>query len=201
MVSPKGLVVFDMDGTLLPGQTASQNIGKETGTIDEVHRLEAAYREGDYTPTQFATELHEMWSSYPGCYKKAFENSVLLRNIGPAVETLHSRGYTTCLITMSPLAYAINFSEFEFVFGSLPPHTIINPEDKPVIANRLADSMNLTADRIIAVGDSTSDIPLFKGATYSLAVNGDHAIQSLATHRYTGECLEQAVHELSSVLN
>lgn len=200
MVSAKGLVVFDMDGTLIPGQTASQNIGNETNTLSKVHRLEAAYRQGICTPAQFATELHETWSEYPGCYRKAFENSVLLKGITPAVETLHSLGYATCLITMSPLAYAINFAEFEFVFGSQPPHSIISPDDKPLIAKQLANSMNISNKSLIAVGDSSSDIPLFKMASYSLAVNGDSDIEALASHSYRGGCLEQAITKLSSVL-
>ena len=198
--TPRGLIVFDMDGTLIPEETASQSIGKETGTLERVLSLEASYRANECSPNQFAQELHSLWAKHPGCYRRAYKNTVQLNDIPEAIASIHEHGFATCLITMSPLAFAINFSDFEFVYGSLPPHTIIGPEDKPIIAQNLAESLKVPSEDIFAVGDSESDIPLFNKTTYSLTVNATKEIESLATHTYTGNSLSQAVNAFLEIL-
>lgn len=46
--------------------------------------------------------------------------------------------------------------------------------------------------RVLAYGDSQSDVPLFKRVSVSVAVHADSFVRSLATVHYTGDDLHVA---------
>ena len=56
-----GLHVFDMDGTLLRGTTASLQIARHLGCMEELAGLEARFAAGQIDTRGFATAIHGLW--------------------------------------------------------------------------------------------------------------------------------------------
>jgi phosphoserine phosphatase len=55
------LLIFDMDGTLLVQTTASLEIAKATGTLDQLHALENSFADGQIDAFRFAQEITALW--------------------------------------------------------------------------------------------------------------------------------------------
>ena len=56
------LFVFDMDGTLLPGTTASVALAATLGAGEQLHALEARFAAGDLDTRGFAAEVHDLFA-------------------------------------------------------------------------------------------------------------------------------------------
>lgn len=204
------LFVFDMDGTLLPGTTASIEIANITGTTKKLNQLEAQFSAGDLNTKTFAREINELWGVLdPGVIRKAFETSSKLKNIDTVLSILSTRGDHSCLITMSPHFFAELFYEYGFghVYSSRFPcsnddefdvEKILSPEDKLSITKRLCQTLNVDIADVVALGDSMSDYPLFRHIVHTVSVNGTPELQELARYRYAGDDLLElfSVHDL-----
>jgi phosphoserine phosphatase len=190
----KWLVVFDMDGTLLPGTTSAREISRIAGALAEISELEQRYSLNEVDSMAFSVEALRLWGSEgEGVFRRAWDAAPKLRNIDQTLDTLHRNGAVTCLITMAHRAFAECFSSFQHIYSSDYGQRIINPEDKPRIASMLASEFNVPPERIAAFGDSHSDIPLFRTVTHSVAINGSDDVVSLARHCYIGtDCSEAA---------
>ena len=55
------LFVFDMDGTLLPGSSASLEIARALGALDDLHALEARFSVGGLDTRGFAAAVHDLF--------------------------------------------------------------------------------------------------------------------------------------------
>lgn len=55
------LHVFDMDGTLLKGTTASLQIAQLVGSTPELAELEAGFAAGEIDTRGFSATVHEQW--------------------------------------------------------------------------------------------------------------------------------------------
>lgn len=192
--APIGLAVFDMDGTLLPGTTACQQIARAAGDPELIDRLERDYRAGLIDSTRFAVLALESWARAGGdLYRRAFDACPKIGGVTETLAALRARSVTTCLITMAPREFAECFTGFDHVFASTYPTDILNPEDKPVVVRDLQHRLGLDAARTIAFGDSDSDVPLFETLTRTVAVNATSNLVSLAAHRYDGDDLRAAL--------
>jgi phosphoserine phosphatase len=178
--------VFDMDGTLLHGTSASLLLAEALGEVDALHALEARFADGDATAVDFARALHAMWGVVPPeVVAEAFAAAPLLANVREVLADIHARDERACLITMSPDYFAERFLDFGFdaVYASgfpreagtpLDDARILNPELKPVLAGRFCAEHGLQLDQAIAYGDSMSDVALFDAVAIRIAVNADH---------------------------
>src|SRR4051812_39144302 len=61
------LFVFDMDGTLLPGTTASVALAATLGAGDRLHDLDARFAAGDLDTRGFAAEVHDLFAPLTPC--------------------------------------------------------------------------------------------------------------------------------------
>jgi phosphoserine phosphatase len=194
LAEPIELAVFDMDGTLLPGTTACQQIARAAGDPDLIDRLERDYRAGLIDSTRFAELALESWArAGADLYRRAFDACPKIGGVAETLAALRARSVTTCLITMAPREFAECFTGFDHVFASTYPTDILNPEDKPVVVRDLQQRLGLDAARTIAFGDSDSDVPLFETLTRTVAVNATPNLVALAAHRYDGDDLRAAL--------
>jgi phosphoserine phosphatase len=69
------------------------------------------------------------------------------------------------------------------------PLLVVTPDSKVPIAMELMKHHGVTSDDCVAYGDSSSDIPLFKLLTRTVAVNGVPALQKIAAASYEGNDL------------
>ncbi len=197
----KRLFIFDMDGTLLPNTTAMIQIAEITGHGKELAILEKEYLDKEIDNHQFAKKLYDLWKDLSiETIREAFNKTPKLKNIEKGLRKIKKGGGIPCLITAAPEFFANHFldSGFEFIFASKPfnlterrhtPESVLHAKDKPVLAARLCERLNLDFRESAAFGDSHSDIPLFKALTHTVSVNGDAHIMPFAKHHYNGQDL------------
>ena len=178
--------VFDMDGTLLHGTSATVLLAAAHGQADAVDVLEERFAAGAVTTIDMARALHEMWGVVaPEIVRQAFTGAPVLTNIREVLADIRARDERACLITMSPDYFAEQFLDFGFdaVFASRFPRAvdvpldesaILHPKDKPRLAERFCAEHGLALGDAIAYGDSMSDVFLFDEVGIRVSVNGDH---------------------------
>jgi phosphoserine phosphatase len=189
-----GLAVFDMDGTLLPGTTACQQIALAAGDPETVACLEFEYKRGLIDSTTFAKRAIESWAVASGnVYRRAFDACPKIGGIDRTLRSLRARSFTTCLITMGPKEFAECFEAFDHVYGSKFPAHIIDPAEKPIIVRKLQRELGVDDARTIAFGDSDSDIPLFSALRRTVAINATPNLAAIAAHAYNGGDLWEAL--------
>lgn len=193
--------VFDMDGTLLRGTTASLLMAGVLGAREQLRALETRFAAGGQTNADFARTLHATWGPVPAASAaEAFAAAPLLRNIDAVVGDIHERGERACLITMSPDYFAEHFLQFGFdaVYSSRFPRDAATPldaaailtfEDKPRLARAFCVEHGLRVEEAVAYGDSMSDVPLFDVVGYRISINGDHHLQDLCDVAVRGDDL------------
>jgi phosphoserine phosphatase len=195
------LHVFDMDGTLLRGSSASLQIARATGTAPQVAGLEAAFVAGQIDTVGFAQGVHRLWRGLTvEVVTRVYADSPWLTGIREVCADIRRRGERSAVITLSPDFFArllldegvdevvaSRFPEVPFV-TPVDPAGILTPVDKVRIVEELCVRHGVFA--CVAYGDSLSDVPLFAhlGRT-TVAVNADAHLVSVAGAAYVGEDL------------
>lgn len=199
------LHVFDMDGTLLEGTTASLQIARHLGSTEELVELETRFAAGEIGTRGFAAAVHELWRNLtPSAVTEVFAASPWLSGIREVCTDIRERGGRCVVVTMSPDFFARHLLELGFdavvasQFPALPflepldPAKILTPRDKVRIVEEMCERYDLVLSQCVAYGDSMSDAPLFRRLTKTVAVNADHHLADLATVSYRGNDLAEA---------
>lgn len=199
------LHVFDMDGTLLQGTTASLQIARHLGSAEELVELEARFAAGQIDTRGFAAAIHELWRELtPSAVADAFAASPWLTGISEVCSDIRARGERSMVITMSPDFFAQRLLELGFDdvvasrFPALPflepldPANILTPRDKVRVVDEMCERYDVSRSQCVGYGDSMSDAPLFRQLTKTVAVNADHHLTDLATLSYCGDDLAGA---------
>lgn len=199
------LHVFDMDGTLLRGTTASHEISRHLGCEAALAELERAWAGGAITEPQFAQGVHELWSELTvEVVAEVVLRSPWIDGVAEVCADIAARGETSMLITMSPDFFArhierlgvvhVRASRFPAVpfLEALDPAGILQPADKVRLAEELRMELGLPRERVVAYGDSVSDVPLFDVLEHTVAVNADEHLEGRATATYRGDDLRGA---------
>ncbi|GAA3737325.1 phosphoserine phosphatase [Spinactinospora alkalitolerans] len=199
------LHVFDMDGTLLNGSTASLEVAGVRGTVAELTELEQRFAGGVIDTRGFAREIHSLWRELTAAQvEEAFRASPFLTGVADVCADIRRRGERSLVITMSPDFYARHLLEFgfdEIVASRFPPppfaepvvpENILTPADKVRIVDEVRGREGIGPERCVAYGDSMSDAPLFRHLERTVAVNADHHLAGIARAEYRGPDLPGA---------
>ncbi|MFF3563876.1 HAD family hydrolase [Streptomyces sp. NPDC002574] len=201
------LHIFDMDGTLMHGSSASVELARELGLVAEFRELETALAGGLLDPPGYAERAWGMYGLLTDAHlTAAFEGAPWLTGIREVWADIASRGEHCAVISLSPdffvrrlLAWGVHevrasaFPEVPFAPDALlDPSGILLPESKVTAADELCARYGVTRRECVAYGDSMSDTALFAAVPVSVAVNGDHHVSGLATHAYAGRDLREA---------
>lgn len=184
-----------MDGTLLPNTTACQVIAATANKSLIVLDLEQKYADGLIDSINFAEVALASWvDAGSNVYRMAFERAEKIKGIKRSLDALKQINAATCLVSMAPLAFAQNFTEFDYVFASdFDRGQILNPQDKPLIVEQLRKELGVAPEQVAAFGDSSSDVPLFRVISRTVAVNASAELESLSQHCYRGDNLFEAL--------
>lgn len=196
------LHVFDMDGTLLRGTTASMEIARRLGCLPDLLRLEADFAAGAVDTRGFAAEVCRLWQELtPELAADVFARAPWINGLTRVLADIRRRGERSIVVTMSPDFFAdrLRTSGVDEVVASrfppLPlrtapdPAGILTPVDKIAAVDRVRTALGLDRGSCVAYGDSGSDVPLFRELSHTVAVNADAALRALARHRYDGDDL------------
>ncbi|MDI1449753.1 HAD-IB family phosphatase [Polyangium sp. 6x1] len=199
------LHVFDMDGTLLRGTTASMEIARKMGCLPELTRLESLFGCGAMTTRDFASSICRMWGTLTlSIVDEVFRGAPWIHGLPEVMRDIRARGERSLVVTMSPDFFAERLRSFgadEVVasrFPSLPfqeapdPAGILCPADKVTAVDRALSRHGLRREQCIAYGDSHSDAPLFDVLPHTVAINADAYLRARARLQYEGSDLREA---------
>lgn len=207
------LHVFDLDGTLLRGTTASIEIARTNGTLSDLHALEADFAAGALDTKGFAQAIGALWRGLDDAtVEAAFCTAPFMSGIERVITDISERGERSALITMTPTFFADKLTRFGFdhiagsVFPALPlaqapnPDRILVPESKVLITNELLTHYSFDRSDCVAYGDSLSDMPLFATLTHTVAINANEALSARSSMHYRGDDLWAAYSEARSLV-
>ncbi|MGA4840627.1 HAD family hydrolase [Streptomyces sp. G45] len=196
------LHVFDMDGTLLRGTSASLELARHLGCLPELTALEAEFIAGTVDTYGFADRVCALWGALtPEIAADAFARAPWIGGLPEVLADIAARGERSAVITMSPDFFADGLRALgadDVIASRFPPLPlrttpdpagILTPADKVTAVDRLLAAHGLTRDACVAYGDSHSDVPLFRALHHTVAVNAGQTLKSLARHQYDGDDL------------
>ncbi|MFC7966788.1 MULTISPECIES: HAD family hydrolase [Streptomyces] len=199
------LHVFDLDGTLLRGTTASLEIARRLDRLPELLLLEGEFAAGTLDTRGFAAAVCRLWAELtPEVVAEAFDAAPWIGGLPEVLADIRRRGEHAVVVTMSPDFFAGRLTALGVdevvasVFPPLPlrgapdPAGILTPADKVPAVERIRARLGLGREACAAYGDSVSDVPLFRVLEHTVAVNADATLRGLARHRYDGDDLGAA---------
>lgn len=198
------LVCFDLDDTLireihsvmlpciLNGKDIEHSFIQEKEEQGEINYIEA-----DFLRAELLVGLEEA-----SIAQYFLEIAKPLKNIRQTVEALHERGIQCIVITVGPRQVAKvvcniwNFdgyygSDYEVVEGIFTGKILnyIKSEQKIECLLDFCKNNGIKSDECIAVGDGSTDIPLFEYCGRSIAINSSPAVRERAVYSVDTEDL------------
>ena len=181
------IICFDMDGTLIRGTTANLFYAKLLGVEDEVIGLEKKFKAGQIESQEFALEVSNIMSGLTVDFvRENFDMVPVVDGIGETIELLNKLGIITVIATTSNRLFAECLQAkygFQYIYGTehkvFPDgrigagEKICSGAHKLLCIQELAKKYKCPMKKVIAVGDSVSDLPIFSGVGYRIAFNYD----------------------------
>lgn len=194
--SSTALVIFDMDGTLLPDTTANIELARVLGSERLVHELEAEYHAGAIDNRTYASRILDLYARLSDqLIEEAFHRAPKLPGLLDLVGWAATQGASVAVLTTGPEFFARRFAEhyrFEHVIGgSFPLHgesldlsscDVVRDGDKPMRARMLCKILGVPESRCVVVGDSRSDVALFAEFQNSIALNHHQVLNGKARY-------------------
>jgi phosphoserine phosphatase len=183
-----------MDGTLIR-TTAALHLGEWLGHKDVIADLDRRCMAGEITTAAVAdgiaayyadilvADVASQMATVP-CISGIREGVDLLRARGilPVIATMSWSFAAQCLADRFGFA-AVSGAQMEQADGVLSGRVTayFDGDDKAAFVRDLCSERGVAMRSVVAVGDSSSDIPLFKAVGYSVALNASPAAQEAAS--------------------
>lgn len=194
-MSTRGIVFFDIDGTLVPSMSSSGFLAKRLGHAPALDAAEQRYAECELTNEEVSVIDAEGWRGTPTSTVAAWlEELPLIAGIDAVVAwcTEHDVEPVLASLAWQPVAEAIakrhgltaNGGPRVQVVGTDYDGTVaehFDEYDKRDRALQLAAERGVSIDQCCAIGDSRSDLPLFDALPASLALNASGAARAAAS--------------------
>jgi phosphoserine phosphatase len=184
------VVVFDLDGTLLRGTTVSLHLAEWMGRRDAVLALEERFHAGEISNAVVAVSSASWFEGTPKAAVWArLERAAWIEGLAETLSALSAAGATLLLATITWRFAAELLGErygFAAVSGTeMGEHAGIlsgrvtrhfDEDDKLRFVEQWCERHGVELEQVAAIGDSRSDLPLFRRAGLAVALNaGDDA--------------------------
>jgi phosphoserine phosphatase len=206
------VVVFDLDGTLLRGTTVSLLLAQWLGREDEVSELERAFRAHEISNSVVA-DTSAGWLA-----GKSVAEAWLLLADGPWIDGMAETFRALAAAQVSLLLGTITWSfaaemlrerySFQAASGtemqaddgvlSGAVSRYFDEHDKVCFVEEWCAQNGYSMSQVAAIGDSRSDVPLFRRVGMSIALNATSNAQAVATHVLDTEDLRDVLALLQS---
>lgn len=204
---PTGLIFFDIDGTLSRGVSSGTFIADRLGIGEQMRAAEEAYARGEMDN---AAVCRVDAAGYAGLTVAEVETWLddmpLIDGIDQALALCREASLVPYVASCAwsyigaYLARRFGFAgwcgpELEVVEGVFTGRIAHDADEraKPAFARDCAAALDVSLAACLAVGDSRSDIPLFKTVGASLALNASSEARFAATCTWDGPNLADAV--------
>jgi phosphoserine phosphatase len=189
------VVVFDLDGTLLRHTTVSLLLAEHLGHAEAMAELERAYAAGEISNRAIA-DASAAWLA--GCSTTVISTALTagswINGIDETLRTLVQAGSDVLLATVTLRVAAellrerygfaaASGTEMQVIDGALGGHVsrYFDEHDKLRFVEEWCAERGVTLAEVAAVGDSRSDLPLFRRARRSVALNATPDARRAAT--------------------
>ena len=175
------LVAFDLDGTLLRGESVWEAIARGIGRLERVREMEEQIAPDQIAEVTAAREESARWySAYT--FEELLEHVTSMR-VAPGVDEgfalLREHGFKIAVVSLTwEFAvewFANRFGADYFVGTALSPDGRIThfwPEDKALWLTELACKLNVDMRDVAAVGDTRGDVPMLLAVGHPYWVGG-----------------------------
>ncbi len=165
---PVRLAAFDLDGTLLRGETVCEAIAKGIGRSQRMRELERLDSNQIEEVTAAREEMAEWYSSFS--LEEVCKHLSSIR-VAPGVEEgltlLRNHGFKIAIVSIT-WEFAVEWfanglgADYSVGTGLSPDGVIAHfwPQDKALSLTRLAGNLGVDMRDVAAVGDSSGDIPM-----------------------------------------
>lgn len=200
-MSPIQLASFDLDGTLVRGTSTGGFLAQKMGHAAAMLAAEELYAQGKVPNDYVSTLDGEYYKGFTKAQVFALLDDIPeIADIGETVSAFNERGIPCVICTlawefvaeyfadrygfMAWSGPALEYDQDNKFTGTIKSH--FNEFGKPVFIQQLCDQFGFDMSRVMHIGDSRSDIELFKQAGYTIAINATadakaHAQQSIET--------------------
>lgn len=193
----KGLVVFDMDSTLITAEVIDE-MAVRHGVGSQVKLITAKAMNGELN---FDQSLTERVGLMKGFHRRHMEDIMDQLTFTPGtpefLKILKELGIKTAIASGGFQYFAQNVQsklKMDYVFANdlefendlltgklLGP--IVNAEAKAQVVKDLAAKLNLSLDQVVAIGDGANDIPMLQTAGLGIAIHAKEKVQKIAKYR------------------
>jgi phosphoserine phosphatase len=211
-VEPRGLVAFDLDGTLVHIGSAWSWIHRLLGTLDAAKPYADQYFVGQIDYTRWAELDVALWRgvSFNHIETAVQQELEFIPNASKLISTLREHGLKTAIIS-SGLAVFANHAKTQLQIDFCRSNQLLTDEkgnisgvkinvefeNKDQVLQEIADSLGLSMMACATVGDSRNDISMFQRAGFSIAFNPSHdEVASAATTIVRSEDAIDLLHPL-----
>jgi phosphoserine phosphatase len=193
---PYSVVAFDLDGTLLRGSTVSLMLAQWLGQGEEISRLEDAFRAGEIS-NRVVADATASWlaGQSAGQAWQVLADGNWIAGMAETFQTLTAAGVKLLLgtITWSFVAERLSdlygfaaFSGTEIQVADGVVSGVVSryfdEHDKVRFVRRWCRQNGFSMREVAAIGDSRSDVPLFRQVGTSVALNATPDARAIATH-------------------
>lgn len=196
-MSPRGLIAFDLDGTLVHIGSAWSWIHRLLGTLDAAKPYANQYFAGQIDYTRWAELDVALWHGIPLIrIEVAVQREIkFIPNASKLITTLRNYGFKTAIIS-SGLAVFANQAQKQLQIDYSKANKLLTDSDgrisgvevnvafenKGEVLEGIANELGIPLMACAAIGDSRNDISMFNRAGFSIAFNPSHEeVASAAT--------------------
>ncbi|MCE0492737.1 HAD family hydrolase [Vibrio salinus] len=187
---------FDLDGTLVKNTSTGQHLAGKMGHADEMAKIERWYKEGKVSNADVAALDGKYYRGYSVSDIHGFLDDIpTVDHISETVSYFASRGIPSIVCILAWKFVAEYFANKYGFSGWSGPDleldssgiftgrvlTDFHETDKPVYVNDYCQKIHANLSEAFHVGDSRSDLPLFKQVGFSVAFNADTTTQLAAS--------------------
>lgn len=203
----RGVVFFDIDGTLVHGRSSGSFLADFLGHSQELNAAEAAYAAGTLDNDEVCYIDARGWAGHSTAEVDSWLASLpLVSGIPETIAWCRENGLRPYLASLAwsvvggHLARRFSFDGFcgptlevtEGTFTGAVSH-VFDENLKRDFALSTAAQLGLKPSQCAAVGDSRSDIPLFQAAGFSIAFNATAATKASASRSVDGRDLAAVI--------
>jgi phosphoserine phosphatase len=190
------VVSFDLDGTLLRGTTVCRYLGAWLGESERILEIERRYHARRATSAEMADGSAPCFRGCSlGSIAEALERAPWIAGIGPCVAALRDAGVEV-LVGAVTWSFAGEWLRDRYGFagvcgsemgvdgGALTGVTAryFDEYDKLDFVRAWCSDRDIGMHEVAAVGDSLSDVPLFRSVGMAVALNAREEARAVATH-------------------
>lgn len=196
MTTSWALAGFDLDGTLVHGDTVLQHVGRALGHGDLVRQLVCRYESFALDNTAVSNESAKLFAGLRRSdLYEIMDDISTIAGIREALARLRGAG-VRCVVATVTFDFASTWFVNRYGFdayngielevdsdgrftGLVKRH--VNEWDKAKFIEGEADALGVPLSRVFYVGDSRSDLPTFKIVGYSVALNASPQARAAAS--------------------